>query len=864
MVFPLYNFLIYVFIVMCNRTDSSAFPIPDNSLLAIVVDEEFVTTEFKNAKATIEDFEKIVTQLNIKENHIRIGYYTSMGFKFKRDISGILAITSCKNTWKVYDRADGEFIPFIALSEVDCPRLPAGKAINIPLTKLGEEMSQILLDLRTSTIFKWKSVVLIYDSSMARDMVSRITASLTDDLPITTQSTAFSLIKLNDTQFNSKKNSLVDQLTSISMKKTELNFLVVTHRRVVEKVMAAAELTNLVNTETQWLYAIPDTSRGVKKNMKKLRKSLREGSNVGVIYNNTETDSGCVGGLLCHFRTLVAGFSTALYETMRNELDLADQVSGEEWEAIRPTKSERRTYLLEKVLGYLRKNGKCDNCTNWIFRAADSWGNNFNADANDTSIQLGKVGSWTPIMGAEMSDELFLHVAHGFRKKKLKLVTVHNPPWQIISVGDAKTEPKHRGLTFDIINHLARKLNFTYSVHVLSIENKNEQTSSNLQLDTNDTSTPTDVEELTNFVTNWIPPVMIDMVKNGNVAFAAYGATITEKYQVEIDFTNPISVQSYTFLVARPKELSRALLFMAPFSGDTWLCLLIAIFSVGPILYCIHKISPMPEQRERAGGLFSIQNCIWYMYGALLQQGGMHLPQADSARILVGSWWLVVLVIATTYCGNLVAFLTFPEMEKPLTTIDALLNKEGKISWSMVEGSYIEEELQNLGDSRFKVLYTLRVKNQTRDKILEEVSKGKQVFIDWKLHLQYLMRNEYIRNNRCEYALATDEFFPERIGLIISKKNPYLFRINKGIKELHQFGLIHKWLKEYLPKKEKCWKSGQGSQANNHIVNMDDMQGSFFVLFLGFLLALLFIFVERVWFRQKTKRKVKSIVPYTK
>lgn len=259
-----------------------------------MVDEEFVTTEFKNAKATIEDFEKIVTQLNIKENHIRIGYYTSMGFKFKRDISGILAITSCKNTWKVYDRADGEFIPFIALSEVDCPRLPAGKAINIPLTKLGEEMSQILLDLRTSTIFKWKSVVLIYDSSMARDMVSRITASLTDDLPITTQSTALSLIKLNDTQFNGKKNSLVDQLTSISKKKTELNFLVVTHRRIVEKVMAAAELTNLVNTETQWLYAIPDTSRGVKKNMKKLRKSLREGSNVAVIYNNTETDSGCI------------------------------------------------------------------------------------------------------------------------------------------------------------------------------------------------------------------------------------------------------------------------------------------------------------------------------------------------------------------------------------------------------------------------------------------------------------------------------------------------------------------------------------------------------------------------------------------
>lgn len=74
----------------------------------------------------------------------------------------------------------------------------------------------------------------------------------------------------------------------------------------------------------------------------------------------------------------------------------------------------------------------------------------------------------------------------------------------------------------------------------------------------------------------------------------------------------------------------------------------------------------------------------------------MHLPQADSARILVGAWWLVVLVIATTYCGNLVAFLTFPEMEKPLTTFDDLLSQKEYISWSMVEGSFIEEELQVL------------------------------------------------------------------------------------------------------------------------------------------------------------------------
>lgn len=44
---------------------------------------------------------------------------------------------------------------------------------------------------------------------------------------------------------------------------------------------------------------------------------------------------------------------------------------------------------------------------------------------------------------------------------------------------------------------------------------------------------------------------------------------------------------------------------------------------MGPVLYFIHKFSPVYEYRgvSKAGGLSSIQNCIWFMYGALLQQG---------------------------------------------------------------------------------------------------------------------------------------------------------------------------------------------------------------------------------------------------
>lgn len=57
----------------------------------------------------------------------------------------------------------------------------------------------------------------------------------------------------------------------------------------------------------------------------------------------------------------------------------------------------------------------------------------------------------------------------------------------------------------------------------------------------------------------------------------------------------------------------------------------------------------------------------------------------------------------------------------------------------------------------------------------------------------------------------------------------FVFRIKK----LHRVGLIQKWLSDYLPKKDRCWKVRHVAEVNNHTVNMDDMQGSFFVLFFG-------------------------------
>lgn len=86
----------------------------------------------------------------------------------------------------------------------------------------------------------------------------------------------------------------------------------------------------------------------------------------------------------------------------------------------------------------------------------------------------------------------------------------------------------------------------------------------------------------------------------------------------------------------------------------------------------------------------------FFLFILIFVTGGLpeYLPAADSGRIIVGTWWIVVIVLATTYCGNLVAFLTFPKIAVPITTVDQLINYRGLISWGMQSGTFLEDYLK--------------------------------------------------------------------------------------------------------------------------------------------------------------------------
>lgn len=69
--------------------------------------------------------------------------------------------------------------------------------------------------------------------------------------------------------------------------------------------------------------------------------------------------------------------------------------------------------------------------------------------------------------------------------------------------------------------------------------------------------------------------------------------------------------------------------------------------------------------------------------------------------------------------------------------------------------------LQGTDDVKYKKLFDGAIVHlQESDEIIQQVRRGKHVYIDWKSNLQYIMKREFLLTDRCDFGLGKiKEFF---------------------------------------------------------------------------------------------------------
>lgn len=96
------------------------------------------------------------------------------------------------------------------------------------------------------------------------------------------------------------------------------------------------------------------------------------------------------------------------------------------------------------------------------------------------------------------------------------------------------------------------------------------------------------------------------------------------------------------------------------------------------------------------------------------------------------------MVLVATYSGSLVAFLTFPNMDIAILTVEELIAHKGKITWGFPNGSFLEEYLKNAEEEKYHTLWEYaEIYNETQEvEVMEKVKAGKHVVIDWRSTLR--------------------------------------------------------------------------------------------------------------------------------
>ncbi|BET00329.1 Ligand-gated ion channel [Nesidiocoris tenuis] len=853
-----------------------------NDTLVVQVDDLFVHSYDPHLGAKVREMVTEISQRILKRGAVNINFYSTAHIQITPDITAVFSVTSCEDLWRSYNKGRKFDILFIALTEPNCPRLPPESGITMPLYERGHEVPQIILDLRNMGSIRWESAAIIFDDTVDDDTVRSTVNVLNRNVPSTDSSCAVALYRINvtpkDLQSKKKKDEQ-DLLLNMPPHDMVHNYLVLVEQRKIPLIFEMAKKMRLVDPSTEWLFIVNNRARSRRSGSKRRHVPpekrfvdlIEEGENVAFLINVTKPELRCEVGLLCNTKQLVEKLIVAVEKSIEQEIILAESLSDEEWDVLRPSKTERRSNILE----YVKRKSKegrtdCDSCTQWNIRSSDSWGKDFlpmpatsrtsynDDDETSTAGGLVDVGYWQPRTGPVLSDHLFPNVMGGFRGRRMPISTVHYPPWQFVKYDKAGRPYEYSGVVINILDELAKKMNFTYEMTLLP----NGTSGSNSSAYVFHEALGEIVIDSSVEYAAW-NRIVTDL-KSRKTFLGAVGFVITEDRKAQVNFTVPIAVETYAFLVARPQVLSRALLFVQPFTGESWLCIAATVLAVGPLLYFVHRTSPFYDHYSHRGkgGYTKLYNCFWYLYGALLQQGGGVMPEADSGRLVIGTWWLVVLVIVTSYSGSLVAFLTFPKMDKIVSNIDELLersafNGKGVFTWSFPKVSTIHELLKQTDNKKLNLLYEAGEKlDRLTPEVISKIRQGEHVYIQRKSMMLYIMKQEYLRTHQCDYSIGDEEVLDERIGLAIASNSPYLKIINKHIYDMHKVGLINKWHDDSLPEKDECWMSTMASSSSTHTVNMDDMQGCFFLLFMGVFLAILFLAGEFFsWWWKKKKQK---------
>ncbi|XP_049301470.1 glutamate receptor ionotropic, kainate 2-like isoform X3 [Anopheles funestus] len=445
---------------------------------------------------------------------------------------------------------------------------------------------------------------------------------------------------------------------------------------------------------------------------------------------------------------------------------------------------------------------------------------------------LEKVGVWNSTEGLNFTrkKEQTLHALDDgtLQNRTFLVLTAISPPYGMLKDSPVKLTGNERfeGFGIDLIHELSLMLGFNYTFIL-----QEDGVYGSLNSETK----------------KWNGMVLELLEWRADLAIT--DLTITSDRESAVDFTMPFMNLGISILFRKPtKEPPSLFSFMSPFSKQVWLYLGGAYMMVSMSLFVLGRISPKEwdnpypciEEPEELENQFSFSNSMWFTIGALLQQGSEIAPKAPATRAVASIWWFFTLIMVSSYTANLAAFLTVEQVVSPINNAEDLAAAGGTVKYGAKRDGSTISFFKDAEYGTYAKMYQYMMANvdlltSSNPEGLQRVKTENYAFLMESTSIEYIVERE------CDVTQIGGLLDDKGYGIAMRKNSPYRSALSEAVLRLQEQGVL-------TSLKRKWWKEKRGGGACSQStsddgaeeLDMDNVGGVFFVLFVGCSFASLF------------------------
>ena len=244
--------------------------------------------------------------------------------------------------------------------------------------------------------------------------------------------------------------------------------------------------------------------------------------------------------------------------------------------------------------------------------------------------------------------------------------------------------------------------------------------------------------------------------------------------------------------------------------------------------------------------------------------GAETAPRSTSARILMGGWWFVCLILGATYTANLTAIFAIEDNTSDVPdSIDELVSKiPPDIPFGAYNNTQASEYFQFSAISRYQEAFQYMQMEgllfETEDEALSAVLHDNVALIDDGPLVEFVLSRRGPYNPDCTLkSIGDGRFSPVGYALGLTKNSPFTDDFSLAILELREQNEIENIRAEYFDHRRTCVSEVAVTSASfsreSEKLNIEQFYSLFIVLGIAVIISLIALLAEHTLYKYKDK-----------